>query len=136
PYATLFRSVFTPERPASAASHVLATSPPSGLVTPSPVITTWLVTAGRSSSVVRVGGRVPRRSAAAPVPRSGLRLRDVADGVAHGGEVLDLFVGDGHAELLLGDRHDGHHRERVDVEVLGEGLVRGDGVRSEEHTSE
>jgi hypothetical protein len=26
-------------------------------------------------------------------------------------------------ELLLGVHHDGHHRERVDVQVVGEGLV-------------
>src|SRR5699024_8734728 len=52
-----------------------------------------------------------------------LSALDVLDGVADGGEVLDLFVGDADVELLLGVDHDGHHRDGVDVEVVGEGLV-------------
>src|SRR5436190_22978562 len=56
--------------------------------------------------------------------RSGLRFGDVADRVVDRLEVLDLVVRDLDAELLLGVDDDGHHRQRVDVEVLGEGLVR------------
>src|SRR5699024_10324379 len=52
-----------------------------------------------------------------------LSALDVLDGVADGGEVLDLFVGDADVELLLGVDYDGHHRDGVDVEVVGEGLV-------------
>src|SRR6478752_8359835 len=55
---------------------------------------------------------------------SALRLGDEADRVVDGVEVLDLVVRDLHAELLLGVDDDGHHRQRVDVEVVGEGLVR------------
>jgi hypothetical protein len=55
---------------------------------------------------------------------TGLRVsqvrRDEGDGVAHGLEVLDLVVGDGDAELLLGIDDDRHHRDRVDVEVVRE----------------
>ena len=59
---------------------------------------------------------------------SGLGLGDEVDGVADGVEVLDLVVGDAHAELLLGVDDDRHHRQRVDVEVVGERLVELDGV--------
>src|ERR1700754_2340745 len=90
----------TPERPASMASQVDATSPPSGVVAPSPVTTT--------------SGRLI----------SGVRL-DVGDGVAHGLEVLHLVVRDLHAELLLGRDHDLDHGQRVDVEVVGERLLLG-----------
>src|SRR3954453_15242899 len=70
-------------------------------------------------------GRRPR--AGRRPEASGLRAVDVRDGVAHGLEALDLAVGDAHAELLLGVDDDRHHREGVDVEVLGEGLVHLDG---------
>src|SRR5665811_2274996 len=54
---------------------------------------------------------------------SDLRAGDEAHGVADRLEVLDLVVRDADAELLLGIDDDRHHRERVDVEVVGEGLV-------------
>src|SRR3954469_4759488 len=97
-------SAVTPERPASMASQVDATSPPSGVVAPSPVTTTSVLL----MSVVRL---------------------DVGDGVADGLEVLDLVVGDLDAELLLGGHHDLDHGQRVDVQVVGEGLPLGDVVR-------
>src|SRR6188768_3866555 len=96
-------SALTPERPASMASQVDATSPPSGVVAPSPVTTTSVVL----MSVVRL---------------------DEGDGVADGLEVLDLVVGDLDAELLLGGHHDLDHGQRVDVQVVGERLVLGDVV--------
>src|SRR4051794_18753600 len=86
------------------ASQVDATSPPSGVVAPSPVTTTSVVL----MSVVRL---------------------DEGDGVAHGLEVLDLVVGDLDAELLLGGHHDLDHGQRVDVQVVGERLLLGDVVR-------
>src|SRR5450631_1590559 len=72
----------------------------------------------------------PRRSATthhSGQGQSALCARDEAHGVADRLEVLDLIVGDAHAELLLRVDHDGHHRQRVDVEVVGEGLVELDG---------
>src|SRR3954454_19492722 len=94
----------TPERPASMASQVDATSPPSGVVAPSPVTTTSVLL----MSVIRL---------------------DVGNGVPDGLEVLHLVVGDLDAELLLGGHHDLDHGQRVDVQVVGEGLVLGDVVR-------
>src|SRR5262245_23804308 len=93
----------TPDRPASIASQVDATSPPSGVVAPSPVTTT--------------SGRV-----ITPSDSSGV-LDDVADGIADLPEVLHLVVRDLDAELLFGRDDDLDHRERVDVELLGEGLL-------------
>src|SRR5665648_206615 len=137
-------SVCTPDFPARAAAHVLGTSPPSGVVAPMPVTTTsgalvtvppGQVVGGPPSPEGRwVGGSwVPgasdglagRRTLPA---RSALRARDEGHGVADGGQVLDLFVGDADRELLLGEGDDRHHRQRVDVEVVGEGLLRRDGV--------
>src|SRR5665647_503946 len=137
-------SVCTPDFPARAAAHVLGTSPPSGVVAPMPVTTTSgsLVTVppgqvvGGSSSPRAGGwavrgvrgasdGLVGRRTSPA---RSVLRARDEGHGVADGGEVLDLVVGDADRELLLGEGDDRHHRQGVDVEVVGEGLLRRDGV--------
>src|SRR5437763_2338856 len=66
----------TPERPATMASQVDATSPPNGVVAPSPVTTTSTVV----MSVVRL---------------------DVGNGVADGLQVLHLVVGDLDAEPLL-----------------------------------
>src|SRR3954469_6072262 len=97
-------SALTPERPASMASQVDATSPPSGVVAPSPVTTTSVLL----MSVVRL---------------------DVADGVADGLEVLHLVVGDLDAELLLGGHHDLDHGQRVDVQVVGERFALPDVVR-------
>jgi hypothetical protein len=76
------------------ASQVDATSPPNGVVAPSPVV----------------------------------RL-DVADRVADGLQVLHLVVGNLDAELLLGRHHDLDHGQRVDVQVVGEGLALRDVVR-------
>src|SRR5690242_4363467 len=97
-------------------SHVSAMVPPRGVVAPSPVTTTRrslmgpVAPCGMGTGVCSalqspppppdcVGGR--RRSRWIRVG-SGLVLGDEADGVADGGEVLDLVVGDAHAELLLG----------------------------------
>src|SRR6476619_4486589 len=48
---------------------------------------------------------------------------DVRHGIADGLEVLGVLVGNGDAELLLATDDDLDHRERVDVEVVDEGLV-------------
>src|SRR3954453_53415 len=97
-------SALTPERPASMASQVGATDPPNGVVAPSPVTTTSVLL----MSVIRL---------------------DVGNGVADGLEVLHLVVRDLDAELLLGGHHHLDHRQRVDVQVVGEGLLLGDVVR-------
>src|SRR3954451_24204543 len=115
-----------PDRPSSAAFQLLGRSPPSGLVAPRPVTTTFrgvvsAMTAPRSC-----------RSGAPPEDvlwaASALRALDVRHRVADGLEVLDVVVGDPDAELLLGVDHDRHHRQRVDVEVVGEVHVGLDGV--------
>jgi hypothetical protein len=54
-----------------------------------------------------------------------LVLLDVGDGVAHGLDVGELVVGDGHAELVLDGGGDLDHRQGVDVQVVGERLLRG-----------
>src|SRR5205814_666318 len=96
----------TPDRPATIASQVDATSPPSGVVAPSPVTTT------------------SRRDT------SGRGLLDVGHRIAHGLQVLYLVVRDLHAELLLGGDDDLDHGQRVDVQVVGERLALGDVVRA------
>src|SRR6476469_747392 len=96
--------------------------------------------ATQSKSIVRAPDRPARRASHVSVAvrsapggagrrpdASGLCAADEGDGVADGLEVLDLAVRDAHAELLLGVDDDRHHREGVDVEVLGEGLVHLDG---------
>src|SRR3954468_1851943 len=111
----------TPDRPASSASQVEATSPPRGVVAPSPVTTT---------SAVGVLMDVPPGTDW-PVGRVSvmervllLVLLDVGDGVADGLDVGELVVGDGHAELVLDGGGDLDHGQRVDVQVVGERLLR------------
>src|SRR5688572_11027838 len=96
----------TPDWPASMADQVDATSPPSGVVAPSPVTTTRWESLSRESVI-----------------GSSTRLLDVAHRVADRRQALDVVVGDAHPELFLGVDHDGHHRQRVDVEIVGEGLL-------------
>src|SRR5918993_2953296 len=78
----------------------------------------------------------PAGRGAGPPPRTcerwgagGLRLLlvllDVADRVADGLDVAQLVVGDRDAELVLDRGGDLDHRQRVDVQVIGEGLLRG-----------
>src|SRR5215203_2973231 len=69
------------------------------------------VTPARERAYPRVGDPSGKGSA--------LCLGDEADRVVDRREVLDLVVGDLDAELLLGVDDDGHHRQRVDVEVVG-----------------
>src|SRR6476660_6577017 len=133
-----------PDRPASRSYHVSVAVPPGGVVAPRPVTTTrrsrldvMVTCSSGSSGVMSCEGWSGRADggAARPAPGgagrrpggSGLRPADEGDGVADGLEVLDLAVRDAHAELLLGVDDDRHHREGVDVEVLGEGLVHLDG---------
>src|SRR6516225_10079008 len=120
-------------RPASIPSQVLATSPPSGVVAPSPVTTTrdW---SARTviSSFAAVSSRTPRRRGRW-LARSGrdFGAADVVDDVLDGLQVLQFVVGDLHAELVLGRHRDLDHRQRVDVQVVHEALVRGDLVRGD-----
>src|SRR3954466_12655401 len=59
-----------------------------------------------------------------PVGRpSALGVLDEGDRVTDRLEVLHLVVGDRDAELLLGGHDDLDHGQRVDVEVVDEGLV-------------
>src|SRR5215467_2137441 len=121
-------SAVVPLRPASIPSQVLATSPPSGVVAPRPVTTTrgW---SARTviSSFAAVPPRTLRRRGQR-LARSGrdLGAADVLDDVLDGLEVLQLVVGDLYAELVLGRHRDLDHRQRVDVQVVHETLVRGD----------
>src|SRR5262245_66679826 len=109
-----------PERPASRADHVDATSPPTGVVAPRPVTTTSLlqVLVGPAEVVVMMwDSSLPYKGC-----RSGVLL-DVADCVADRPEVFHVVVGDLDAELLLRGDHDLDHGQRVHVEVVDEGLV-------------
>jgi hypothetical protein len=84
----------------------------------------WYASTGISLDPVPGGWIIrPERVKAADCLRSAVVGGDERHRVADGGEVLDLFVRDLHAELLLGGDDDLDHGERVDVEVLGEGLV-------------
>jgi hypothetical protein len=56
---------------------------------------------------------------------SALVLLDEAVGVADRLDVAELVVGDGDPELVLDGGGDLHHRQGVDVEVVGERLLRG-----------
>src|SRR5580704_11680915 len=113
-----------PLRPASSASQVLPTSPPSGVVAPSPVTTTvvWSVPTVICSS----GFRSAAMPAASGVPSGGYaralhEQHDVLDGL----EVLQLVVGDLHAEPVLRGDRDLDHGQRVDVQIVNEALVGG-----------
>src|SRR5690625_667743 len=119
--AQSFSRVRTPDFPASAADQVEGTSPPSGVVAPSPVTTTVL----RDMCAPRAVGPAAGGPVHPPGRQgSGLGAGDEGDGVLDGGQAGHVLVGDAHLELLLGQRDDRHHRQRVDVEVVGEGLVR------------
>src|SRR3954451_9266272 len=98
-----------PDRPASSADQVDATSPPTGVVAPSPVTTTAVVS-------VMTSGR-------------DARVLDVRNRVLHGAQVLRGLVRDRDAEALLGGDQYLDHRQRVDVEVVDELLLQRD-VRS------
>src|SRR5580693_614509 len=129
----------TPLRPASSDSQVLATSAPTGVIAPRPVTTTRVrsvPTILRSSSwgdpALR-GGQPPAGSEilavsvqTGSVSGGDVGAPDVVDYVLHRLEVLELVVGDLDAELVLRRHGDLHHRQRVDVEVVHERLVRGD----------
>jgi hypothetical protein len=53
-------------------------------------------------------------------------LLDVVDDVTDGAQTGEVLVGDLHAVLVLGLHGDLHHRQRVDVQVVDERLLRGD----------
>src|ERR1022692_2061473 len=70
-------------------------------------------------------GAAPRALLAGPSGGYG-GAPDVVDDVLHRLQVLELVVGDFHAELVLRGHRDLDHREAVDVEVVDERLLRGD----------
>jgi hypothetical protein len=51
-------------------------------------------------------------------------FEDVVNGIADGLEVLDILVWDRHVEALLSCYNDLDHRQSVDIQVIGEGLVK------------
>jgi hypothetical protein len=55
-----------------------------------------------------------------------LELLDVGDDVTDGAQTREVLVGDLHAVLVLGLHGDLHHRQRVDVQIVDERLLRGD----------
>src|SRR5690349_11454261 len=119
----------TPDLPASRASQNEAASPPSGVVAPIPVTTTvrlvGLTGILSPTDAGFYGATAGWRGLAAWGLRggSGLVLEDVVGRVADGLEVLDVLVRDLHVEALLGGDDDLDHGQRVDVQVVGEGLV-------------
>src|SRR5215469_2017990 len=117
-----------PLRPASIDSHVAGTSPPRGVIAPRPVTTTRGCSA-RTVASFRCGVAAGRVRPAGPLRRwSGRNVcaADVVDDVLNGLQVLQLVVGDLDPELVLSRHGDLDHRQRVDVEVVHEALVRGD----------
>src|SRR5919112_1737174 len=116
----------TPERPATRPSQVEAASPPSGVVAPIPVTTTVRLVelTGILSPTDRDSAAPPPGGGAGDRPEgSGLVREDVVGRVADGLEVLYVLVGDLDVEALLGGDDDIDHGQRVDVQVVGEGLV-------------
>src|SRR6201999_470479 len=55
-----------------------------------------------------------------------LELLDVGDDVTDGAQAGEVLVRDLHAVLVLGLHSDLNHRQRVDVQVVDERLLRGD----------
>src|SRR5690606_10593661 len=86
--------------------------PPRGVVAPKPVTTTVVALMSGSWRGERLG-----------VYGSAGGALDVGDGVADGLEVLGVLVGDGDAELVLAGVDDLDHGQRVDAQVVDEGLV-------------
>src|SRR6185312_13738628 len=72
------------------------------------------------TSFCRAGGRV------GPVSVGSFVALDVGDRVSHRLQVGQFVVGDLDAELVLGLHGDLDHGQRVDVQVVDEGLVGGD----------
>src|SRR4030081_2554354 len=97
--------------PASRPSQVDATAPPRGVVAPIPVITTSVLLmespkVGASGSLLEVRGNV---------------VHCVSDGL----QVGKLVVRDLHTEPVLCLDSDLHHGQRVDVQIVHEGLLGG-----------
>src|SRR5262249_25946415 len=117
----------TPDRPATRPSQVEAASPPSGVVAPIPVTTTVrLVGLTGILSPTDLDSAAPPPGGGAMQPGlrgSGLVLEDVVGRVADRLEVLDILVRDLDVEALFGGDDDLDHGQRVDVQVVGEGLV-------------
>src|SRR5579875_303469 len=124
-------SAVTPLRPARSESQVDAASVPTGVIAPMPVTTTsarLLLTAVSSCRRIErpAGFCGPGPAAARPAcGESGrdCRALDVLDDVLDCLQVLELVVGDLDAELLLRRDRYLHHRQRVDVQVVHEGLL-------------
>src|SRR5215471_1304789 len=119
----------TPLRPSSSESQVLATSVPTGVIAPSPVTTTRVLSVV-TLVLLLVGCSLAHPTRATPAgtcpgDKSGSHAgaADVVDHVLDRLEVLELVVGDLDAELVLRGDGDLHHGQRVDVEVVNERLV-------------
>jgi len=111
----------TAHRDSCSAAHVEATSPPRGLMVPSPV-----TTAMRGSSSSPPSGETERNSRArdaeiaADRPISDLLLDHEIDQCAHRRQGGDRGVVQGHAEALLDLGRDREQTQGVDVEVVRE----------------
>src|SRR5258705_13906810 len=116
------------------ALQAVGASPPTGVVAPSPVMPTRVGSLGTpappSASYVLVGitrrhltPAGPRRRALL-VPESGRYggPPDAVDDVLYRLEVLELVVGDFHAEVVLRGHRDLDHRKAVDGWGICEGL--------------
>src|SRR4051812_26027262 len=78
-------------------------------------------TAGNSATLQGPPPEPARRGGKGVVPL--LVLLDEADRVPDGLDVAQFVVGDGDTELVLDGGRDLDHRQRVDVEVVGERLL-------------
>src|SRR6478609_2209699 len=112
--------ILTPLVPSSMACQVSGAVPPMGVVAPMPVTTTsW-------SLVIRHSPLPALPAGVGPVSVDSFVAFDVGDRVSHRLQVGQLVVRDLDAELVLGLHGDLDHGQRVDVEVVGEGLVGAD----------
>src|SRR5678816_4624223 len=112
-----------PLLPARIEAHAVATSLPTGETIPSPVTTTrrldTLSSLSRNDAGVGHGLTPPSMERI-----SGLAaIRDVADCLAHGGDLLGVFVRDLDLELFFERHHQFDRIERISAEVIDERSV-------------
>src|SRR5687767_968327 len=113
-----------PLRPARMADQAVATSLPTGDTIPSPVTTTRRLDTLSSAAVRRMRGGSGAGDHLRAPPRNGssglAAIRDVADGLAHSGDLLGVFVRNLDLELFFESHHQLDCIERIGAEVIDE----------------
>src|SRR6218665_2608581 len=114
-----------PASPASRAAQLSRAVPPSGEVAPMPVMTIFLVMRELSPWLDRAGrteksGGADQALSTPPCGWVALVFNYVVDSVADGFEIFYSLIGDFHVKLVFDVHDDGHHRDRVNIEVIRE----------------